>query len=62
MSRSILASAKSLRNFATSASSSGTERDPGAATALQPLASRTQFDSVPLGIDSRFAASRSESP
>jgi hypothetical protein len=62
MSRSMRASVKSLRICLTSASSSGTERAPGADATTPPLALDTQFVSVPFGMDSRFAASLNESP
>ena len=62
MSRSMRASANSLRSLATSASSSGTVRAPGASAAVPFLALATQFDRVPFGRDSRLAASMWESP
>ena len=48
MSRSMRASAKSLRNRFNSASSSSTVRAPGAAGVFEPLALATQFAKVPL--------------
>jgi hypothetical protein len=63
ISRSIRASASSLRSLVTSASSSGTEREPGAALGDVPhFAATTQLANVPLGIVSRCAVSSSVSP
>ncbi len=61
-SRSIRASAKSWRSRLTSASTSGTERAPGAAPAEDALAVDPQFLSVAFGSDSRVAAGPSDSP
>src|SRR5471030_3464638 len=63
ISRSMRASASSLRNLVTSASSSGTERLPGATLGDVPrLAAATQLASVPLGMVRRNAASSSVRP
>lgn len=63
ISRSIRASASSLRSLLTSASSSGTERLPGATLGDVPrLAALTQLASVPFGMVRRNAASSSVRP
>src|SRR5450830_1325979 len=63
ISRSMRTSASSLRSLVTSASSSGTERLPGATLGDVPrLAAATQLASVPFGIVRRSAASSSVSP
>jgi hypothetical protein len=63
ISRSIWVSASSLRSLVTSASSSGTERLPGATLVDVPLlAFATQLASVAFGIVRRNAASSSVRP
>src|SRR5471030_118486 len=63
ISRSMRASASSLRSLVTSASSSGTERLPGATLGdVARLAAATQLASVPLGMVRRDAASSSARP
>ncbi len=62
MSRSMRASANSLRNRAFSTSNSAAERAPGAAAPAFPLAATTQFANVPLEMASRFAASPCDNP
>jgi len=63
ISRSMRASASSLRSFAFSASSSGTVRLPGTAEGVASFfAALTQFANVPFGIAMRVAASSSVRP
>jgi hypothetical protein len=60
---SIRSTANSLRNLATSASSSDTLRLPGAAAgSVLRLAALTQLANVPLGMAIRLAASSRDSP
>jgi hypothetical protein len=61
---SIRSIASSRRNLAISSSSSATLRLPGGGAGIVDprLAAMTQFDSVPLGIDSRCAAASSDIP